>query len=73
MRISVSLISLCVYHTSISGYDDRLCNPVTLAERRERRQVFKPARYLDATAMIILWVKEKKSVVGDMKLPERVD
>ena len=32
----------------------------TLVERRERRQIVKPARYFDATAMIILRVKKPK-------------
>ena len=27
--LSVKLISLCVYHTNVPGYHNRLCNPVT--------------------------------------------
>ena len=30
--LPVKLISLCVYHTSVPGYDNCLCNPVTLLQ-----------------------------------------
>ena len=30
VRLSVNMISLCVYHTSVLGYHNRLCNPLHL-------------------------------------------
>ena len=33
--LSVKLISFCVYHTNVSGYHNRLCNPVTIEATKE--------------------------------------
>ena len=54
-----------------SDVDSSTQDKTTLAERRERRQIIKPVRYLDSITMIILRFKEPKYLKETVETPER--